>query len=404
MNKRLFAILSVITLDAVGIGLILPILPDLLKELTGSREVSLLYGVILALYALMQFIFSPVLGVMSDRFGRRPVLLASVAGVTLDYLVMAFSPVLWVLLVGRAVAGITSANLAVATAYISDITEESARAKRFGYMSACFGIGFIVGPVIGGVIGHTWLRGPFFVAALLNGANLALVYFVLPESRAARRAEPFDKRSLNPIGPVRWALGVKPLVPLIGMFLLFGLVGNIPGTIWVLYGEEKFHWTTVSVGLSLAMFGLCHAGAQAVITGPLTSRFGAARTIVIGIVFDAAAFVLVGLATQGWMAFALAPLFALGGVGVPALQAMATAEVGEDKQGELQGVLASISSLTATIGPLVGTATYAATKSFWMGAVWSLGAALYLFAFPLMMARRSAITEKPLAPSPKLVG
>jgi DHA1 family tetracycline resistance protein-like MFS transporter len=390
MNYRLLVILSVITLDAVGIGLIFPILPRLLAELTGSSEVSVLYGVVIALYSLMQFVFSPVLGAMSDRYGRRPVLLASIGGATVDYLVMAFSPLFAVLLVGRAIAGVTSANMAVATAYISDITDETDRARRFGYMSACFGIGFIVGPLIGGVLGDVWLRGPFVVAAALNAANLALVFFVLPESRDRTRAapKPLSLSSFNPVGPMRWAFGIRPLVPLIGMVFVVGLVGNIPGTVWVLYGMDKFHWNGQTVGFSLATFGLCHAGSQVFLVGPFTKRFGELKTIVIGTLFDCTAFVLVGLATHGWVAFAVAPLFAVAGVGPPAVQSLATKDVGEDKQGELQGVLSSVTSLTAIVGPLLGTFLYASTKHSWIGAVWICGAALYLTMVPLVLLRR----------------
>jgi DHA1 family tetracycline resistance protein-like MFS transporter len=386
MNKRLAVILSVITLDSIGIGLIFPILPDLLKEVTGSREVSVMYGVILALYAFMQFVFSPVMGAMSDRFGRRPVLLVSIGGATVDYLFMTFSPIFSVLLVGRAIAGITSANLAVATAYISDITEEAERAKRFGYMSACFGIGFIIGPVIGGAMGEIWLRSPFLVAAILNAANFALVYFVLPESRTLAGGK-FNPSTLNPVGPVRWALGLKSLLPLLALCFVFGFVGNIPGTIWVLYGQDKFHWNGVTVGLSLATFGVCHAGAQALLTGPVTKRFGEMRTIAIGMFFDGSAFVIISIATHGWVAFVLAPFFALGGVGQPALQSLMSKQVDESKQGELQGVIASITSLTAIIGPLVGTTVYFYTKATWIGAVWLLGAGLYAITFPLLLRR-----------------
>ncbi len=389
MNKSLVVILAAVTLDSVGIGLIFPILPALLREVTGSGEISLLYGVILALYAFMQFIFSPVLGALSDRFGRRPVLLLSLTGAAIDYLIMAFAPVFWVLLVGRAISGITSANMAVASAYIADITPEDRRAQRFGYLSACFGIGFIIGPVAGGLLGEYWLRAPFLLAAVLNGANLLVALFLLPESRPGGAGR-LELSALNPLGPMRWAFGFAALVPLLGIFFVFALVGNIPGTIWVLYGQDKFGWDALTVGLSLAVFGVCHAGSQAFLTGPLTARLGEWRTLILGMAFDALAFVLVGLATQGWMPFALAPLFALGGVGMPALQSLMSRQVGDDRQGELQGVMASVTSLTAIIGPLVGTAVYAATRDIWIASVWFLGAALYLVTVPVLLQHRRA--------------
>jgi DHA1 family tetracycline resistance protein-like MFS transporter len=394
MNKRLLVILSVIALDAVGIGLIFPILPSLLKELTVSGDVSVLYGVMLAIYAFMQFVFSPVLGAMSDRYGRRPVLLASIAGATVDYLIMAFSPSLSVLFVGRAIAGLTSANMAVATTYIADITEESDRAKRFGQMSACFGLGFIVGPILGGVVGESWLRGPFLIAAVLNAANLALVYFVLPESRTARERKPFELGALNPLGPVRWAFGKKVLQPLLGLAFLFNLVGNIPASIWVLYGQDRFQWDRLTTGLSLAAFGICHAVAQGLLTGKIKARFGEVKTIIVGIVSDSSSLLVLALASRGWVAFALSPFFALGGVGIPALQSLTANQVGEDQQGELQGVLASITSLTAIVGPLVGTTLYSLTRTDSVGAVWIFGAGLYVFAVPLLwLARPRAPVE-----------
>lgn len=387
MNKPLVVILTAVTLDSIGIGLIFPILPSLLRDVTGSGDVSLLYGVILALYAFMQFVFSPVLGALSDRYGRRPVLLLSLAGAAIDYLIMAFAPIFAVLLIGRAISGITSANMSVAAAYITDITPEEQRARRFGYMSACFGIGFIIGPVAGGLLGQYWLRSPFLLAAVLNGVNLLLALFVLPESRVTRGA-PLKLSALNPLGPMRWAFGLTALLPLIGIFFVFGLVGNIPGTIWVLYGQDKFGWDALTVGLSLAVFGVCHAGSQAFLTGPLTARIGEWPTLIVGMTFDGLAFVLVGLATQGWMPFALAPLFALGGVGVPALQSLMSRQVSADRQGELQGVIASVTSLTAIIGPLVGTAVYSATRETAIGAVWFVGAAIYCLTIPILASRR----------------
>ena len=387
MNRQRVVILCIVALDAIGIGLIFPILPALLKEVTGSREISLLYGVILALYAFMQFVFSPVLGALSDRYGRRPVLLISIAGATIDYLCMAFSPLLVVLMVGRAIAGLTSANIAVATAYITDITAEDQRAKRFGWMSAGFGVGFIVGPVIGGTLGELHLRAPFMLAAALNAMNLVFVLTMLPETRA-RSLEPFALGSLNPLAPMRWAFSLTQILPLLGMFALFGLIGNIPGTVWVLYTQDKYRWNALMVGLSLASFGAWHAGSQAFLTGPITARLGEARTIVFGICSDVIAFVLVALATRGWMVFAIAPFFALSGVALPALQSLMSTHVSEERQGELQGVLASLTSLTAIIGPLLGTAIYFYTRSRWIGAIWILGAALYVLMIPLLAADR----------------
>jgi DHA1 family tetracycline resistance protein-like MFS transporter len=284
--------------------------------------------------------------------------------------------------------------MAVATTYISDITEEQERTKRFGYMSACFGFGFIIGPVIGGLLGAAWLRGPFFCAAVLNGANFALVYFVLPESRDAAPVGRLALRDLNPVRPARWALGVRALAPLLGMALLFGLVGDIQGSVWVLYGADKYHWDALSVGLSLATFGLCHAGSQAVLTGPIKARFGDMGTIIIGVVFDSAALTLLVLATHGWVAFALTPVFAVGGVGAPALQSLTANAVGDERQGALQGVLASITSLTAIVGPLAGTAVYSSTKAHWIGAVWITAASLYLLMIPLLILARRALRDR----------
>src|SRR5260221_9056996 len=213
MNNPLIIVLCVVTLDAIGIGLIFPILPELLRTMAGDGGVSALYGSLLALYALMQFAFAPVLGMLSDRYGRRPVLLISLAGAAIDYIVMATTPFLWLLFVSRAVAGLTAANIAVATAYIADITPEAERARRFGYYQACFGIGFILGPVIGGVLGDIWVRYPFFVAALLNGLNFALALFVLPESHKGERT-PLKWSGLNPLIPLRWALSFRVLLPL----------------------------------------------------------------------------------------------------------------------------------------------------------------------------------------------
>ena len=387
MNRAFAILLAAVTIDSIGIGLIFPILPGLIREVAGPTDSALLFGVIMAVYALMQFICSPILGALSDRFGRRPLMLLSVAGSAIDYLIMTFSPWFAVLVIGRMISGITGANMAVATAYIADITPEDKRAGRFGMVSAAFGVGFIVGPVIGGLLGAWWLRSPFLVGAALNAINFALALFVLPESRKPTAGAKLEWSALNPFAPLRWAFSFRVLIPLLALFFLFNVIGNVPATIWVLYGHDKFGWDTLTVGLSLAVFGACLVLSQALLVGPLTKWLGETRTLFVGLICDTLAYVLIAFANRGWMAFALAPLFSLGGVGQPALQSLLSAEVDADRQGELQGVLASLTSLAAIIGPLAGTSIYAATGGIWLGTVWIVGAACYLLVVPVLLAR-----------------
>jgi DHA1 family tetracycline resistance protein-like MFS transporter len=388
VNKPLLVILAAVTLDAVGIGLIFPILPALLRDVTHEGNVATTLGVMLALYSAMTFLFSPLLGVLSDRFGRRPVLLVSLAGAALDYVIMAFAPHLWLLIVGRAIAGITSANMAVATAYITDITPAADRARRFGYFHAMFGIGFIVGPVLGGLLGDWWVRAPFLLAAALNAVNFCLALFVLPESRPGEAGARFDPATLNPFRPLGWALGFRALVPLMALFVIMNFVGTIYGTVWALFGEDRFGWDALTIGASLGAYGLFHAGAQALLTGPAVKWLGERWALVAGMGFELTALVILGFATQGWILFALAPLFAMGGIGMPALQSLTTTRVDADNQGKLQGVLASLVSLAAVFGPLVFSSLYFMVEPRWPGAIWLIGGAIYLLALPLMLGIR----------------
>jgi len=388
VNRPLIIILAAVTLDAVGIGLIFPILPRLLAEVTHVSNIAPYVGIMYALYAAMQFIFSPVLGVMSDRFGRRPVLLISLAGAAVDYLFMAFAPELWMLVVGRAIAGLTSANMAIATAYITDITPEQQRAQRFGLFHAMFGIGFIIGPVLGGVLGDIWIRAPFIAAAVLNGLNFALALFVLPESRPGQKDVKFDPKALNPLIPLAWAFTLRGLLPLLLVFFILNFVGNMYGTVWALFGTDAFQWNGVMVGLSLAGYGLAHAIVQALLPGPVSRRLGERNALLVGLAFESTALLITGIATQGWIVFALLPLYALGGIGVPALQSLTTQQVGEDKQGQLQGVMASIVSLASIFGPLYFAAFYYGIKDWRPGLIWIIGVATYLIAIPIILTVR----------------
>lgn len=385
MNKALVVILAAVMLDAIGIGLIFPILPALLREVGHTDQITTLLGVMLALYSACQFLFAPVLGVLSDRFGRRPVLLVSLAGAAIDYLVMAVAPELWLLVIGRAIAGITSANMAVATAYITDISSEDERAKRFGLFHAMFGIGFIIGPIIGGILGDLWVRAPFLVAAGLNAVNFALALFVLPESRPGQRDARFAWETLNPFKPLAWALTFTALLPLIAIYVIMSFVGTVYGTSWAVYTEDAFAWTGLTIGLSLGAFGVFHALAQAFLTGPAVARLGERWALVVGMGFEMGAMLTLAFSHQGWILFAMAPVFALGGIGMPALQSLITRQVGADRQGQLQGVLASLVSLAAVFGPLFFSTVYFGVREGWPGAIWLVAVGVYLLALPLML-------------------
>ncbi|MBB2973050.1 Tet(A)/Tet(B)/Tet(C) family tetracycline efflux MFS transporter [Mesorhizobium sp. RMAD-H1] len=375
MTKALVIILAAVTLDAIGMGLVMPVLPGLLRELTGEGQVATTYGLLLAAYGVMQFLFAPVLGALSDRFGRRPVLLVSLFGGALDYLFMAAAPALWMLALGRIIAGVTAANMAVAAAYIADTTSEKQRATAYGYMSACFGLGLIVGPALGGLLGGLSLRAPFIAAAALTGLNLVLALFILPEShRGVRQSARFS--DFNALASLVALTRLKGLRRLLCLYVILQIAGQIPAALWVLSSEERFGWNTGTVGLSLAAFGALSALMQAFATGPVTKRFGERRGLVLGLITDGAGYLLVALATRGWVAFAALPLLALGGVAQPALQALMSFTVAESEQGELQGSLAGLASLVGIIAPLAATSLYAVTAGIFSGAVWLAGAAL----------------------------
>jgi MFS transporter, DHA1 family, tetracycline resistance protein len=381
-------VLTIIGLDASGIGLTLPILPRLLSDVAHTTELGWRYGAFLGLYALMQFVFSPLLGIWSDKVGRRPVLLASLAGATIDYLFLALAPSLSLLFVGRAIAGITGASQAVASAYISDVTPETQRARRFGQLSAFQGLGFIAGPLIGGFVGDLWLRGPFVAAAVLNGITFCVTLFLLREPERHHHARQLET-SLNPIKPFQWALSIPSLLPLLVIYTVFNLIGQVGATIWVIYGADQFGWTPLWIGISIACFGFGHAIAQAFIAGPLAERFGERFTLLLGVFADSSASVILGFATRGWIAFALMPMFCLGGVGFPALQSLLTRQADAQNQGRLQGVLASLLSLTSIVGPLGISALYFASRARFPGLVWVAAALLYIVMLPPLISLSS---------------
>ena len=388
VNRALIVILATVTLDAVGIGLALPVIPSLLRELSHETRIAGRFGYFMAIYPFMQFLFSPVLGRLSDRFGRRPVLLVSLGVASVDYLAMGFSPLLSVLYVGRAFAGMTGANLAVATAYIADISATDERARRFGYMNACFGLGFVAGPLLGGLAGSMSPRYPFLLAALFSGLNLLMGIFVLPESHKPE-SEP-DHKGRSFVASLLSIRNNGRLLPLLLIYFLVNLIGQIPGSLWIINGEDRFGWDVWMVGLTFAAFGILHAVAQAFFTEPTTRRFGERGAILLGIVCDCSAFVAMGLITKGWMVFAIMILFTAGGIALPAFQSLLSRQVSEEHQGELQGTLVSLTSLTEVIGPIAATNIYAASPLSAPGAIWFVGAGLYVLCVPVILRQMAA--------------
>lgn len=381
MRSSAIIALLIVGLDAMGLGLIMPVLPTLLRELVPAEQVAGHYGALLSLYALMQVVFAPVLGQLSDAYGRRPVLLASLAGAAVDYMIMASAPVLWVLYIGRLVSGVTGATGAVAASTIADSTGEDSRARWFGYMGACYGAGMIAGPALGGMLGGISAHAPFVAAALLNG--FAFLLACILETHRSHGGTGKSVR-IKPFILFRLDDALRGLAALFAVFFIIQLIGQAPASLWVIYGEDRFQWNTATVGLSLAAFGATHAIFQAFVTGPLSSRLGERRTLLFGMAADATGFVLLAFATQGWMVFPILLLLAAGGVGMPALQAMLSNNVSSNKQGALQGTLTSLTNLSSIAGPLGFTALYSATAGAWNGWVWIVGATLYLICLPIL--------------------
>lgn len=344
-------------LDIFGIGVIVPVLPKLVEQLQGGNVQVAAHsvGLLGALYALMQFIFSPVLGSLSDRFGRRAVILTSLFGSGVDYLVLAWAPTIGWLYLARIVSGITAANFSAASAYIADVTPPEKRAAGFGMIGAAFGLGFIAGPAIGGLLGTHGLRVPFLVAAGITFLNWLYGAFVLPESLAPENRRPFTWASAHPLKAIT-ALRRWPLVMgLTGTHFLSMVSGNIYPCLWVLYTGNRYGWNSRQVGLSLALVGVMAAIVQAGLAGRILKIIGERSGVFVGLVAMAVAMTCYGAATQGWMIYFIILIGSMAGIGSPATQSLISKAVPADEQGAVQGALNSITSVAGIIAPLLWT-------------------------------------------------
>ncbi|MDB4945950.1 MAG: TCR/Tet family transporter [Labilithrix sp.] len=384
-------LLILLFLDALGIGALLPVLPRLLSSLAGGNGGARFYGAFVAAYAAMQLVFAPILGALSDRFGRRPVILGSLLGAGLDYVLLAVAPSLAWLAVGRIVAGATGASFSAATAYIVDVTPVERRAQTFGLMGGAFGLGFVVGPALGGLTGSINLRGPFVLAAVLNAANFVYGLVVLPESLAREHRRAFSLRRANPVTALRMLVRRISVRRMAGVATCCFFAQQIMQSVWALHTEMRLGWSPLDIGLSLAVVGILGIVVQAWVVRLVVPRLGEARTVVVGLVLNALGFVGFAVTSSAIAVYALIVLFSLGGVAAPALQSMLSAQVGPSEQGELQGSLGAVSSLTAIIGPLVAVGLFARlepslARPHVPGAAFLLGA--LTCALGIAMARR----------------
>lgn len=346
-----------VALDMLALGVIVPVLPNLVVELEGGdrARAASVTGIFGFGWAAMQFFASPILGMVSDRYGRRPVILLSCLGLGLDYVLMALAPSLAWLFVGRLVSGITSASYPTAAAYIADVTPPEERAEKFGMLAAAFGLGFVIGPAVGGFLGAIDLRLPFWGAAALSLLNAAYGFFVLPESLAPEHRTSFTWRKANPVG----AIGLLKKTPLLAwltvVVFLQGLAHESLPNAFVLYAGHRFAWSEDMVGYALAAVGIATTVMAAAVTGPLTRWLGERAAVIVGLVFAAAGMALFGLASSGWMIFLAIAVDAPSGIAGPALQSMFSREAGDDEQGQLQGAIGSVHGVTGMLGPILFT-------------------------------------------------
>jgi len=342
-------------IDFTGFGIIIPVLPKLIEELTrGGLSVAALYGGYLTMsYSVMQFISAPVLGGLSDKFGRRPVLLASLFGLGIDYIFLAFAPTIGWLFVGRALAGVTGASFTTAMAYIADVSTPEKRAQNFGMIGAAFGIGFIVGPVIGGVFSQFGLRIPFIISAVLALVNWLYGYFILPESLAKENRRSFDWKRANPVGSLLRVVQFPKLIGLLAALFLLYLAAHAVQSTWTYYTMEKFHWNEAWVGYSLGFVGIVVGVVQGGLIRIIIPKIGQEKAVFYGLFLYMIGFVLFAFATKGWMMFAFMLPYGLAGIYGPAMQGIISNNVEANAQGEIQGFTASLMSVAAIFGPLI---------------------------------------------------
>lgn len=359
-KKSLLFIFLTILIDCLGLGIIIPTLPYLIQELSGENvSAAASYGGWMSFaYAIMSFVFSPILGGLSDRFGRRPILLIALFGLGADYIFMSIAPSIAWLFVGRIIAGICGASFTTASAYIADVSDESNRAKNFGMIGAAFGLGFIFGPLIGSFFGSFGTRVPFLAAAGFSLINFLFGYFILPESLKKENRRAFDWKRANPFGSLRQLGKHQTVFNLIVVLFILNIAGQVMPSVWTFFCVERFQWSSNWIGVSLTFVGISIAVVQGGLVGIITKKLGAKRSIFLGLACYTVGLFLFSLASAPWMMFAFMIPYAFGGISIPNIQSILTSKVSANEQGELQGGLTSLVSVTAVIGPVLMTSAF----------------------------------------------
>lgn len=397
MKKKqaaLIFIFATVLIDIIGIGLIIPVLPKLLMEVSGlnTSESSFIGGALIATYAVMQFFFAPILGGLSDQYGRRPLLLIALFGLGVDYLIIVFAPSLAWFFLARTIAGICGSSITVANAYIADISTPENKAKNFGMIGAAFGLGFVVGPTLGGFLGEIGTRIPFMIAAALAFLNMAYGLIAIPESLHEEDRRPFTWRRANPFGTLKQIFSYSKIIGLLISLFFIYVAAHATHTNWAYFTTEKFHWSPQDIGLSLGFVGIMVAIVQGGVVGPVVKKIGEVKAVYTGFIFNAFGLLMMGLVPHGWMVYLVIIPYAFGGLAGPSLQSIMTGEVPKNAQGELQGGITSIMTLTSIVGPLLMTGifryyTNQENDIYFPGAPFILGTAIAILS--IVIARTS---------------
>ncbi len=395
-------ILLTVMIDAMGIGLIMPVMPDLLQEVQGAglANAAIWGGVLITAFAVMQFLFGPVIGNLSDRYGRRPVLLVSLCVMAVGYLLMGVAGSIWLLLGARILCGIASATHATAAAFMADTLPPAQRGRGFGLISAAFGAGFVLGPLIGGILGDIGTRAPFYLAAILAGGNFILGLIVLPETVTDANRRAFSWRRANPLGALVKIRQLPGLGRLLGVFFLYQISFNVYPIIWSFFTTARFGWDASMIGLSLAAFGISMAVIQGGLIGFVIRHIGERNTVLLGFSFGMVSFVALVLVRDGMLALALTPVCALAAMSAPAMQAIMSRSTAADAQGELQGILASASALAMIVSPVIMTNVFAAFTA--EGAALFLPGAPFLASLGLLLLGALLFLGHPRATAPRI--